>query len=317
MALDFSSVNAQYEAEIMAWRQAVADRDVMLSDLRQEIEFLKNPPKPRFPGDIGLGRIRLGAVTATFARHIEHEVTSGRMLGRRTYYRPQDGINPILPGGLARTRILEDQKAGRESHISLKPGLFRETAIGRFDLELQAFARWTETALAFPIKLTVNHEPENDGQSPVDFCAAQARVRKAIGSPSKLSFGGSLMTYSWDPASGRNPDEWFPGPDVWEWTAGDHYAEKAGTSLLSSKWDGFLASCRKWGTVPAVAELGIRAADPDASGRLLDFYEDCIDNGVAFIYYYDSAVNSSGLGWVLEGPGHDRWHGLMRDPRSV
>lgn len=319
MTLDFSSVIAQHDAQIAEWRTAVADRDHRISDLLAEIELLKNPPVARFPGDLGPGRVRLGVATANsnVARVIEHETAAKRPLARRTYYQPSDGVAPILPNGAARLRIQEDHKAGRIPVISIRPGSFAEIAAGKFDLELTAFRAWCE-AQPLPVHLLVWHEPENKGMSPVDFCAAQTRVRRAIGTGLKrLSFGGSLMTYTWNPVSNRKPDEWFPGPGVWDWTGGDHYAQKAGTTIFSPNWYAFLASCKKWQTIPAVTELGIRSSDPDAAKRLRDFYEAAVVDGVAFILYYDSDVNSTQDGWILTGPQHDEWHALMADPRST
>jgi len=278
-----------------------------------------SPPAPsaRFPGDPGPGRIVVGAIVSGGAGDADgFEKATGAKLGvHRAYW--NNGISDLAPNGPAMSYIRAEQAAGRIPHVSVKLN-WQQTAAGAYDTQLRAFRDAVE-ALPKPVWLTVNHEPENDGQPAAAFVAEQRHIRKVIGTGlHRLAFIGSLMAYDWATASGRTPDTWFPGPGVWDACGLDQYAQKAGGPIDDAKFEAALVSLKKWGCVPAITELGIRVADPQAAAKAKALFEKLIADGFATVQWFDSDNNSTGAGWVLTpGPLRDEFVAMLEDQRAA
>jgi hypothetical protein len=284
-------------------------------------------PAARFPGDPGPGKLVVGAIVSGHAGDADAwEKATGAKLGEhRVYYRA--GIGDLAGPALA--FIDAEHTAGRMPVVSIKPGLWADVAAGKFDAQLAAFAKAVESR-AKPVKLIVNHEPQNDltglpkgGQlgTAADFRAAQARVRKAIGTGlQRLSFGGSLMAYGWTSQGvGKfgSVDDWFPGPGVWDWCGIDQYAQQSGAPIDDAKFKAATASMAKWGVPPAITELGIRSSDPQGPAKLAALIDKAVAAGYVAVDWYDSDNNSTQNGWVLTGPLLAAFVALCQDPRAV
>lgn len=324
------------ETALARERQAAAERE---AGLRAEIERLKNPPKPpspsaRFPGDPGRGKLLLGATSTdgAEAQIVAHEKAAGVPLAvRRRYWQPGSGgvkgmgaLDLALPASLPRQARVEADK-GRVLMGSWKPGPFGTISSGRFDGVIREAVAYLE-GLGRKTFLLANHEPENDGQDPALFRRDQEHLRALItqacgGQPGNVSFGGSLMTYSWTP-EGRgkhgDPKAWLLGPDVWDWCALDHYVPDPRFPVLSERWTDAADDVLAAGTMLAIGELGFRATDTKAAAKLDEILADLVGRGGSLAVYYDSSTNSTGTGWVMTGALRDRWRALMKqwDPSA-
>jgi hypothetical protein len=278
-----------------------------------------------FPGDPGTGRVLLGVAGTQVAGH---ELATGRKLAHRLYF--AQGISDFaVPNGPIARAILAEQAAGRIPVVSAKPGI-AATATGQYDSRLTAFFAWAD-ALPKVSFVIVHHEPENDAvgrpasvrhRLSADFRAAQRHVRAALdvatrGHPRRVSFGGSLMTYTLTAEGSARLapiDDFFPGPGIWDWAAWDQYDPDPARPLEDQKWKNALAKSKQWGVRPAVTELGVRPGDPQGASKLRAFYEHAVTARVAFVLYFDSPADK---GWVMTGRTRETWRALMKDPRTT
>lgn len=281
-----------------------------------------------FPGDPGAGQVVLGVAGTNIAGY-EQGTTS--KLAHRIYF--NKGIADLaVPNGPVARAIRAEQAAGRIPVISEKTGI-ADTAAGRFDAQLKAFFAWAD-ALPKTTFVIIHHEPENDAKGQgaaaqhvlaANFRAAQQHVRAALsaatgGHPKHVSFGGSLMTYSFS-AQGRAKfapvDEFYPGPGVWDWVGWDHYNEIPSQPLQDTLWKAALATAARWHVRAAVTEVGVRPEDPQGTAKLAALYHQAITLQLPFVLYYDSNINSTGTGWALTGGTRSQWQTLMRQPRTA
>lgn len=252
----------------------------------------------RFPGDPGPGRMWWGAAVGGNASPAAHEKATGRPLPirRRYYTSAQWG-----PTGALVKAAAEDHKAGRLPWLSFKVN-WADAAAGKLDAQFDALIAALEN-LDQPTWLILNHEPENDGGVPADWRATQQRFRyrlDAHGPRKRISFGGCLMWWTWDARSGRKPDDWWPGDNVWDWLGNDYYIET--NEAVDHAWPKFAAYATAKGVPIAVPEWGVRRTDPNAAAKVRAFYELLIAAGCVGAAYFDSNLNSTLGGWALAGP---------------
>lgn len=107
----------------------------------------------------------------------------------------------------AEARAIAEQD--RAVLVSIKPpgiptqGL-REVASGRYDAELLSWF----VSLPRRCDVAFYHEPENDGVDPEAYRSAFDRVASLL--PSEQRPVVCLMAWTWDPRSGRRPEDWLP-----------------------------------------------------------------------------------------------------------
>ena len=89
-------------------------------------------------------------------------------------------------------------------------------ANGNMDGTINSFAN--SIPAGHKVYLLINHEPENDNNpaGAAVWRAGQARAANLIAGldDPRLEFGVCHMTYTWRPASGRNPSDWNPWPQM-------------------------------------------------------------------------------------------------------
>ena len=80
------------------------------------------------------------------------------------------------------------------------------------------------------------HEPENDGTASAFVPAFRqfATVAKGVGKP-HVKVTLILMSWTWNPASGRNPSDWWPGAEYVDAVGLDGYNSYNGTNKLTWK----------------------------------------------------------------------------------
>lgn len=304
--------------------QTIAAQAAEIAALEAEVNPQPQPnpqPAARFPGDPGSGKIVVGAIVSGGGGTADafEQANHTKLGAHRQYW--SAGISDLAAGGTVRKYIVAEHAAGRLPIVSIKLD-WTQTVAGAYDAAIADFRTWVET-LAKVVILIVNHEPENDGQPAPLYRQEQQHVRNVIGRGLKrLAFYGSLMGYDWAAASGRTPDDWFPGnaadgQPTWDACGVDQYAQTSGNPIEDAKFQGAVASLKKWGVPPAWTELGVRASDPAAGSKLAQLYADSIGLGFVLFCYYDSTNNSTQNGWVLTGAELTAFVALCNDPRSV
>ena len=87
-----------------------------------------------------------------------------------------------------------------------------QLADGTLDTKITGFVN--SIPAGHTVYLIINHEPENDGNplGAATWCTGQARAANLIASldDPRCVYAVCHMSYTWDPASGRNPQDWNP-----------------------------------------------------------------------------------------------------------
>ncbi len=287
-----------------------------------------DPAEPAsFPGDPAPGTVYWGAAVGGNGDPTQrHEQPAGVPLSlRRTFFR-WDQRNGYLPRIAA-----EDLAVGRLPWVSIKTPGWTAMADGTADAEIDELRR-TLDGLDGPVWLTVHHEPEGGGgvnhpddpAGPEGHRAANRRVRErmeALGTDN-IALSLILMGWTWDPRSGRDPDEWWE-PGLYDFVGIDPYRDEPG-GLLTETW----ADIRRWaaeqGTVVAVGEWGMRGDDEAAAQHVRDWYAAAAGSAtdgagarVIGLAAFDSHLNSRTGSWELPPSQLHAFHALLADPRTA
>ncbi len=151
---------------------------------------------------------------------------------------------------------------------------------------------------------------------------ARVRQRMAQKGLTSVALAPILMSWTWDPKSGRDPDEWWQ-PGVYDFLGVDHYRD-AEESLLTATF----ASVRTWaaakGVDVAVGEWGVRGAGAAAGARVVEWYEHAAGSNldgkgarVVGLSAFDSGLNSPTGSWELKGEQLTAFWQLLADPRTA
>jgi hypothetical protein len=196
----------------------------------------------------------------------------------------------------------------RASLFSFKAN-WTEMAAGTYDEQVRNLVRSIPSNhLAY---LCWFHEPENDGAASA-FVPAFRRfstAAKSVGRPNvKVTL--ILMTWTWDPASGRNPADWWPGAQYVDAVGLDGYNPYDPTKN-GSNWKTFASvfqTATDWLRSQGAKEIGAaetgckeRVGDPNAKANWLrDAVKWADSQRYGFFCYFDSNVgDDGGSGWWL------------------
>ena len=282
---------------------------------------------PAYPGQTRPGTVRWGSSSGGNADPVvRHEIPAGRALGvRRTFYQWNQRTSSMV------TTASDDLAHGRLPWVSVKTPSWAEMGAGKHDAEIDQMLS-ALAALQGPVWLTIHHEPEGGGGNnqpddpagPAGHIAMNRRVRQRMTALNvrNVALAPILMTYTFKPASGRNPEDWF-APGIYDFIGVDHYMDKE-ASLLDSSW----ISIRTWagskGLDISVGEWGMRGTDAAAGLRVREWYDMAINSAtdgagarVVGLSAFDSSLNSPSGSWELTGAQLTTFHTLMADPRSV
>lgn len=280
-----------------------------------------------FPGAPEAGTVLWGAsVTGNTDPAVRHEQPAGVPVGvRRTFFQWRHRTSYMVD------TAQHDLSVGRLPWVSIKPPSWADMAAGQHDAEIDQMLQALD-ALDGPVWLTVHHEPEggsgvnspDDPAGPAGHVAMNRRVRErmtALG-VDNIALAPVLMSWTFDPGSGRNPDEWW-GPGIYDFFGVDHYRDEEAT-LLTQRWN----TVRTWAAARdvdvAVGEWGMRGSDAAAGQRVRDWYTAATGsatdgNGARVIALsaFDSSLNSPTGSWELTGDQLDTFHDLMQHPDST
>lgn len=236
----------------------------------------------RFPGDPNpklTDKIYWGAGIGGNGNPSRHETPAGVSLSlRRTFWNMESAkVNDMVNTATA------DLAANRLPQVSIKVPLddWVGLAAGKYDNEFRytrpsdgkviVYTGLNDTikrldALNGPVWFTVHHEPENDLSSTktaAQWRAMQKYVRTrmtALGTKN-ITFMPILMTWTWDPASGRNPSDWWVD-GIWDAYGVDPYAESEGKKLTDSTgWKNFVPWVEAKRLPISIAEWGLTTAE--------------------------------------------------------
>jgi hypothetical protein len=284
---------------------------------------------PAFPGDVAPGSIRWGAAVGGNSDPSRHESVTGTQMGlRRTFFSWQQRT-----GSMVRT-ARADLAAGRLPWVSVKPPSWAAMANGTHDAQIDEMLRGLD-GLTGPVWLTVHHEPEGGGGSKVAddpagapaWRAMQRRIRArmdALGTDN-VAFAPILMSWTFNPQSGRNPADWWVD-GVWDFAGNDHYIDRAAaTTVWSATWVRVNTFYAAKGLKVALGEWGNVGRDATTANEMSDFYQRSLASGlvpgtaqVIGVAYFDSNLNSPKTGgWQLFGEPLNRFRALMTAPSSI
>ncbi|HEX9643896.1 MAG TPA: hypothetical protein VGC11_07850, partial [Acidimicrobiia bacterium] len=228
------------------------------------------PPSPLgsgYPGEPANGTLLWGSsITGNGDPVARHEDPAGHPLTvRRTFWQWSQRTGSMVD--TARGDIAH----GRVPWVSVKPPSWSAMAAGTHDSEIDAMLKALD-GLSGPVWLTIHHEPEGGGgvNSPDDpggpaaHVAMNRRVRErmtALGTDN-IALAPVLMSWSWNSASGRNPDAWWE-PGIYDFVGVDHYQDSE-SSLLTTTWFKVRSWAAARGVDVAVGEWGMRGTDKAA-----------------------------------------------------
>lgn len=214
---------------------------------------------------------------------------------------------------------------GRDVVVSFKldPA---EVLAGEHDAQMR---RWFATA---PRNIDVNwvywHEPEDDIESSAftaeEFTGAFARLDAIADEASNPRLVSTLVLMSWttNPASGRDWRDYFPpdeAVDVFAWDVYNRSADEGVYSDPADLLDAPRLAAASVGKPFAVAELGSTLVDgDDGTGRaawLLDMGEYLLEHDTVFVSYFDFSWNSGADDYRLrDAPSVQAWRELSGTP---
>lgn len=283
---------------------------------------------PAFPGDVAPGFVRFGAAIDGNGDPIaRHESVVNAPIGiRRTFWRWDQRTTSMI-----RTAN-SDLAAGRLPWVSVKTPGWAAMASGSLDSEIDDMLR-ALSGVDGPVWLTVHHEPEGGGGQPGPddpagapaWRAMQRRVRQRIDALGvrNVAFAPILMSWTFDPRSNRNPDEWWVD-GIWDFAGLDHYVDKeSDTTFQLTMWKNARAFYTAKGLKIAIGEWGNRGTDGQAAQEVEDFYNSIISSGfsdqaqVIGMSAFDSNLNSPRGGWELKGAQLSKFRDLMTRGTSL
>lgn len=316
------------------------------------------PPPPatlvRFPGDPNpkrTGRTYWGEGHGANGPVTSHETATGVKVGiHRSFFNDMADIAP--PNGALLAQVRNDHANNRLPLVSLKAPSWQTAMNGGYDAAWDALIAALES-YPKPSWLILDHEPEDNykaiygdkaTQAQIDswtatyasrYRAMQVRFRQRLdayaaahgGSLKRISFGGCLMTWTFNPLSRRNPEDWWPGAGVWDWVGNDHYTESKEAIERRVPWGNFMDFLTAHGNIPfCLPEWALRRSDTNGPAKMQTFFDrmtsgafDCV--GLCF---FDSNANSrpdpaepGSIGWAMVSPLLDKYHAIMRDRRAV
>lgn len=286
----------------------------------------------RFPGDPNIrvtGKTYWGSSIGGNADPIRHEGPTGKSLAlRRTFWGWNDSK--------MFTSVKADIAADRLPLISMKTPGWAEVASGRQDATLDSMLRQLDAA-GGPVWLIVHHEPEGGcntscaangmddiGGAPA-WRAMQVKIRERMNvvGTKNIAFFPAPMAWTWDPASGRNPEDWYV-PGIWDGYFVDAYcdfncSDKGKTTLTSTQWVNFSKWADAKGIPYGTAEWGMRGSDAAAGQAVQDFWENGFKNNkdIIGLAYFDSALNSPNGSWELVGSQLTTFQNILKSDTRV
>jgi len=290
----------------------------------------KPPPRSLgsgYPGEPANGTLLWGSSVAGNGDPVaRHEKPAGHPLTvRRTFWQWDQRTGSMVDTARG------DVAHGRVPWVSVKTPGWSQMAAGDHDAGIDAMLGALD-GINGPVWLTIHHEPEGGGgvNSPDDpggpaaHVAMNRRVRErmtALGTDN-IALAPVLMSWTWNSASGRNPDAWWE-PGIYDFVGVDHYQDSE-SSLLTTTWFKVRSWAAARGVDVAVGEWGMRGTDKAAGNRMREWYDHAAGSHsdgrgarVVGLSAFDSSLNSPSGSWELKGTQLETFHDLLADKRTA
>jgi hypothetical protein len=133
-----------------------------------------------------------------------------------------------------------------------------------------------------------------------------------------IAFMPTLMSWTWEPASGRNPSDWWV-PGIWDAYMVDHYVNKNSGSANPQddrSWKNFVAWAEAKNIPYGLGEWGDFNSGAGTSNRMRGYWEWSFSNNKDMIAYayFDSDLNG---GKYMEGEQLATFHDILKNDRRV
>lgn len=283
-------------------------------------------PAARFPGDpnpLVTGKAYWGeAYAGNGDVKSRHENIVGKSVSiRRTFYSAWPA-----PASLFST-VTDDHANNRLPFVSVKLPSWSNAAAGQYNAQIDDMLRKLD-AEGKPVWLAVHHEPEGGGGSntpddaggPVAWRGMQTVIRQRLDAVNakNVAFMPILMAYTWNPASGRNPNDWWV-PNIWDAYIVDHYNDTESGGMIKAPWVNFAAWAEDRNIPFGTGEWGNRGTDVQAANEMREFWEWGFDNDKDVIAhtYFDSGLNSPNGSWELTGEPLATWRDILKNDTRV
>lgn len=226
-----------------------------------------------------------------------------------------------------------DLLSGRLPWISIKTPEWTEMANGLHNAGIDEMLRALD-ALPGPIWLTIHHEPEGGGpggnvpdfpSGPSAWLGMQRKVRERMDllGTDNIALVPVLMSYTWDTASGRNPEQWW-APDIFDFLGVDHYVHTEAANLLNPVWQKVRDFAEAKAVDVGVGEWGMIGTNAAAGDKVRAWYNAAAGshndgNGarVVSLMVFDYDIGGESDDWTLYGEQLIAFRQLLTDPRTA
>jgi len=285
------------------------------------------PSAAEYPGRPAPGTLYWGAaISGNGDPKTRHENAAGHpMTLHRTFHQWNQRTTKLVD------EAIDDAANGRIGWVSVKTPSWAEMGAGQHDGAIDQMLQALDN-IDGPVWLTMHHEPEGGGgvnapddpAGPTGHLAMNKRVRQrmtALG-VDNVALAPILMTYTWKPSSGRDPQDWWE-PGIYDFLGVDHYTD-AEASPMDDTWYDIRAFAAEKGVELAVGEWGMRGTNTAAGNRMKAYYDhaanshsDGMGGRVVGLSYFDSGLNSPSGTWELAGAQLTMFRTLLSDPRTA
>jgi hypothetical protein len=283
----------------------------------------------RFPGDPNpklYSKAYWGSSIGGNGDPSRHESPTGVSLSvRRTFWQWADA-----DGGAADkmfVSVKDDLSKNRLPMISIKTPGWKAVADGTYDTVLDSMLRQLDS-YGKPVWFSVHHEPEGGGGSntpddpggATEWRRMQSKVRarmKVVGTKN-IAFMPILMSYIWNTASGRTPNDWWVD-GVWDAYCVDHYRDNTSGDMFTAQWTPFVQWAEAKKIPICVGEWGNRGNDAQAANEMQAFWDWTFANKKDMIAYayFDSGLNSPSGSWELVGEPLNTFRSILKHDTKV
>lgn len=340
-----SAATTNFEAEAATKNTLVTLASDATASGGKYIEFAQptttSTTTQRFPGDPNpkvTGKAYWGAAINGNGDPARHETPAGKSLSvHRTYFGWDNNRTSMI------STIKDDLAKNRLPYVSTKTPNWAEVASGKDDAVLDDMLKKVD-ATGGPVWLTVYHEPEDNSNSgsgrekcekttpqscagtAADWLAMQKHVRdrmNAIGTKN-IAFMPTLMAWTFDSRSGRNPNDWWAA-NIWDVYAADAYCDGSGcldgqnTVPTTTSWKGYEAFAIQKNIPMAVGEWGDRGESVAAGQDIQKTWDYGFTNKKDIVAwaYFDSNLNSASGGWELKGDPLLQFQKILKEDQRV
>lgn len=299
---DLVKLALEWDSQVSRLRDQIIEKDESISSLQTELavvkaqlaECQKDGETPSYPGKPSVTNPLWGT---SVLNNADAKPQFGKVQIQRVFYQWTHWDKPYL------TDVLDRHKNdGTLSYVSFKtpsganwkamPEGVHNTGMDRILAELES--------REVPVWFSFYHEPEDNTEmgSPGDWRAMQEWVRgrmNAVGTE-HVAFAPTLMSWTWDSRSGRNPEDWWVD-GIFDFLGIDHYSNRTSSQpqeLLTPVWQSIQEFAAAKGVDIALGEWAILG---DSAEEMQRFH----DQGGAVAYSYYNENQSGVADWRLSG----------------